>query len=66
MMDAILAGNLDAESISDLAVGKLKGKKEKLKKALMGNFQEHHRFMIQASLNHIESLEKAICPPGRV
>jgi len=32
MMDAILAGNLDAESISDLAVGKLKGKKEKLKR----------------------------------
>jgi len=60
MIDALMAGNLNAESISDLAVGKLKGKKEELKKALVGNFQEHHRFMIQASLDHIESLEKII------
>jgi hypothetical protein len=50
MIEAILAGNLDAESISDLAVGKLKGKKEELKKALEGNFRDHHRFMTQASL----------------
>ena len=27
---------------------------------MVGNFQEHHRFMIQASLDHIESLEKII------
>jgi len=60
MIEAILAGNLNPESISDLAVGKLRGKKEELKKALVGNFQEHHRFMIQASLNHIGSLEKII------
>jgi len=60
MIDAIMAGNLDTEAISDLAVGKLRGKKEELKKALVGNFQEHHRFMIQASLDHIESLEKII------
>ncbi len=60
MIEAILLGNLDAESISDLAVGRLKGKKEELKKALTGNFQDHHRFMIQASLDHIQSLEKII------
>jgi len=60
MIEAIMAGTLDTEAISDLAVGKLKGKKEELKKALVGNFQEHHRFMIQASLNHIGFLEKII------
>jgi transposase len=60
MIEAIMAGNLDTEAMSDLAVGKLKGKKEELKKALVGNFQEHHRFMIQVSLDHIESLEKII------
>ncbi len=31
-----------------------------LKKALVGNFQDHHRFMIQASLKHIGFLEKII------
>ena len=60
MIEAILAGNLDVDSISDLAIGKLKDKKEELKKALVGNFQDHHRFMIEASLNHIESLERII------
>jgi transposase len=60
MLEAIMAGQLDTEAISDLAVGKLKCKKAELKKALVGNFQAHHRFMIQASLDHIESLEKII------
>jgi len=60
MIEAIMVGTLDTEAISDLAVGKLKGKKEELKKALVGNFQEHHRFMIQASLDHIGFLEKII------
>ena len=60
MIEAIMAGELDTEAIADLAKGKLKGKKEELKKALVGHFQEHHRFMIQASLDHIEFLEKVI------
>lgn len=60
MIEAILSGNLDADSISDLAVGKLKGKRGELKKALVGNVQDHHRFMIQASLDHIQSLEKIL------
>jgi transposase len=60
MIEAIMVGKHDTDAISDLAVGKLKGKKAELKKALVGNFQEHHRFMIQASLDHIEILEKII------
>ena len=50
----------DAESLSDLAVGKLNGKKGATKKAMQRNFSDHHRFMIRASLDHIESLEKII------
>ncbi len=64
MIEAILSGNLDADSISDLAVGKLKGKRGELKKALVGNVQDHHRFMIQASLDHIQSLEKILSGYG--
>jgi len=60
MIEAIMAGDFDPESISNLAVGKLKSKKDDLKKALEGHFRDHHRFMIQASLDHIESLEKII------
>jgi len=60
MIKAIMDGEIDPESISKLAVGKLKSKKDDLKKALEGHFRDHHRFMIQASLDHIESLEKII------
>ena len=60
MIEAIMVGDFDPESVSNLAVGKLKSKKDDLKKALEGHFRDHHRFMIQASLDHIESLEKII------
>ena len=34
MIKAIMSGNCDADSLAELAVGRLKGKKEKLKEAL--------------------------------
>ena len=60
MVRAIISGNVDPVSLADLAVGRLKGKKEKLKEALQGHFRNHHGFMIQASLDHIEYMEKVI------
>jgi transposase len=60
IIEAMLAGNLDAESMSDLAVGTLRNKKKEIKESLEGHFREHHRFMVQASLEHIRSLEKII------
>jgi transposase len=60
MVRAIISGNVDPVSLADLAVGRLKGKKEKLKEALQGHFRNHHGFMIQASLDHIEYMEKTI------
>jgi hypothetical protein len=50
MIKAIMSGNFDTDSLAELAVGRLKGKKEKLKDALQGHFRDHHGFMIQASL----------------
>jgi transposase len=60
MVRAIISGNTDPASLADLAVGRLKGKKEKLNEALQGHFRDHHGFMIQASLDHIEYMEKVI------
>ena len=65
MIKAIMSGNFDTDSLADLAVGRLKGKKEKLKEALQGHFRDHHGFMIQASLDHIEYLEKTIAELDR-
>jgi transposase len=60
MVRAIISGNGDPVSLADLAVGRLKSKKDLLRDALQGHFRDHHGFMIQASLDHIEYMEKVI------
>lgn len=60
MIEAIMDGKLSESEIADLAKGKLKSKKEEIREALVGYFQDHHRFMINASLEHIKYLEKQI------
>ena len=56
----VIKGELTIEEMSGLAKGRLTKKKEQIKEALIGNFDEHHKFMIKASLEHIESIRKLI------
>lgn len=60
IIEELLKGELSIEEMSNLARGKLVKKRELLKEALVGNFQEHHKFMIEASISHIKSIEKII------
>jgi transposase len=60
IVEELMKGELTIEEMADLARGKLKQKKPSLKEALVGNFSEHHHFMIKASLEHIKALEKII------
>ncbi len=60
IINALIKGEMTIEEMSELAKGKLCKKKDELKEALVGNFQEHHRFMLKASLEHIHSIEKII------
>jgi len=60
MIEAIMEGKLSEEQISELAKGRLKSKKAEIREALVGYFQDHHRFMIRASLEHIKHLEKLV------
>jgi len=60
IINELIRGELTVEEMSELAKGRLCKKKEELKEALVGNFQEHHRFMLKASLEHIHSIEKII------
>jgi len=60
MIRAIISGNVDPVSLADLAVGRLKSKKDLLRDALQWHFRNHHGFMIQASLDHIEYMEKVV------
>lgn len=60
IIDALIGGKLNIDNISELLRGKLKKKKEEIKEALVGNVTEHHKFMIQSSLEHIKAVEKII------
>lgn len=60
IIDALIEGKLTIEEMSGLSKGRLKKKKEEIKEALVGNFHEHHRFMVRMSLKHIKSLERLI------
>jgi len=56
----LLKGSQSIEEMAGLARGRLGPKKEQIKEALEGHFSDHHRFMIKASLGHINSIELII------
>ena len=60
MLDAIIAGEDDAERLAQLARGRLKGKIPQLQQALEGRVREHHRFLLTEFLNEWDALEERI------
>jgi transposase len=60
IIEELIKGELSAEKMSKLAKGRLIKKQEVLQEALVGQFDEHHKFMIQASIDHIKSMEKIV------
>ncbi len=60
IVEELIRGELRVEEMVELAKGKLSKKRAELREALIGNFREHHKFMIIASLKHIRSTEKII------
>jgi transposase len=57
IIEALMRGNLTTAEMSELSKGRLRRRKDELKEALVGNMQEHHKFMIRASLIHIKAVE---------
>lgn len=67
MLKALLGGEQDTTRLAELAMGRLREKIPALKQALYGHFTEHHRFMIQSLLDHLDYLEKQIdCFSARI
>lgn len=60
MLQAIVDGQTDVQDLAELAKGRLRTKLPQLKEALLGQVREHHRFLIQQHLNHLEFLETQI------
>ena len=60
MLKALLEGRTDPEMLAQLARGKLRKKLPELKKALEGRLREHHRFMLERILEHLDFLDGEI------
>lgn len=60
MIRALIAGQDDPMVLANLACGALQKKLSALKVALHGRVTEHHRFLLQLLMDHVESLERLI------
>ena len=65
MLEALVGGEQDAQALSDLARGRLRGKLPALRRALEGRVQPHHRFLLERILAHIDFLEESIAQVQR-
>ncbi len=60
MLEALIAGDMDASEMAELAKGRLREKIPQLRRALEGDFNAHQRFMLSQQLAHIDFLDTAI------
>lgn len=60
MIEAMITGNSDPEALANMALGRLKDKKDSLKLALQGHVTDHHRYMLRELLDHLKYLDTAI------
>jgi transposase len=60
MIRALIDGQNDPDRLADLAKRSLRGKIPELKLALRGRITDHHRFLLRALMDQIESLEGLI------
>jgi transposase len=60
ILKALIAGERNAEKLADLARGLLRKKEAQLREALTGRVTDHHIFMLEGLLNHVEFLEQQI------
>jgi len=57
MLDAIIAGQQDAEQLAEMSKGLLRNKIPDLKLALQGRVTEHHRFLLKEMLDDLRHVE---------
>ncbi|MDT8719761.1 IS110 family transposase [Clostridium sp. 19966] len=60
MIEKIIEGNTDCNTLAELAKGKLKNKIPELKKALNGLIADHQKMILKAQLKHIDFLSSYI------
>jgi len=65
MIEALIAGQSDPDTLAGLAHRRVKAPPETLREALRGRVREHHRFMLRLHLSQIDALAGAIAEIDR-
>jgi transposase len=60
ILRALVAGRGNPKKLASFARGALRNKREQLAEALVCRFTEHHAFLVETVLNHVEFLEGQI------
>jgi transposase len=60
MLRALIRGEHDPATLAGLAEGRLRAKVPELKLALEGHFSDHHRFLVEHLLGHLDELERHV------
>jgi transposase len=60
ILEAILAGETDPETLADLAQGTARKKRAELVEALRGRIKPHHQALLRIHLNLVEALHQAL------
>lgn len=60
MLDALMAGVSDAETLAELARGRLRGKLPALRQALEGRVEPNHRLLLRHLLDQIDFLQREV------
>jgi len=61
ILEALCAGERDADVLAGMAQRKLKAKTDELRQSVPGRFNQHHATMVRKLLAHIDFLEQAVC-----
>jgi transposase len=60
IIEALIAGQTDPQTLAALAHGRIHATKSELEAALRGRVTAHHRFMLQLHLDHLDAVNAAI------
>lgn len=60
MIRALISGETDPGRLAELARRRMRGKIPELKRAMLGHVTEHHRFMLERLMGHLDFVEAEI------
>src|SRR5260221_14764439 len=58
MLTALLAGEVDPAVLAELALGRMRSKRDLLSQALQGHIKPHHCFLLSEKLADIDTLDE--------